>query len=309
MAVVPFFNMKEIRATMEKNQHLLDKADECFKKHNLEGALNYRFEFYKPLGAYPFVSGMSGGFWSICGAAVSRYGNDAAYAMIWNADWCGKEDDGQSRGPGLSDVYGEINREYEKEGFVNIYGGGMRQYLIEDHRNIHDYHRSEWIDQPTGWTADGAGLWHGSQTGNELMRPIELYESDELGGHKIHVFAKMDAVRAILTIHSEEDAARWNMLWNFWSEDYGPISSPTPLDEVAKNGYFVAEIRLRGGTFMALCSNERIVATLKDYLEGGVTKVREDRGRITILDAKAAEGVYARHGIPRYTLKHVSTIQ
>lgn len=311
--VVPCFDMNRIRALEKESQHLLDKADECFRNHDLVGALKYRMSLDQYLLSYQYHWGRggsgAGSFWSICGAVVARYGNDAAYAMIWNADWCDEEMSGGWPSSALSGFYGAINHQYHEEGFKNSYGGGFHYYLIEDHKSFQDYSRSSCHCCPTAWTADGAGLWRGHQTGNELMRQIKLFESDELTGWPtVHVFIKTGDVRGILTVNSSAETERMGCLWHFYSEDYGGLQSSTSLADVVKNGYFTAEMPLRGGRFKALCSNERIVATLKDYLEGGQTKQKEDRGRLRILNDADTAKIYDQFSIPRYTLVHKSTI-
>ncbi len=313
MAAVPFFDMDMIRETMKKNEHLLLKANECLRKRDLAGALEYRLAFNKPLGAYPYFCG-TGMFWSICGEVVSRYGNDAAYAMLWNPDWCDKERFDGSPNEALCVFYQAINLVYRKEGFANPYEGGLNGSLIEYHRFFQDYSRTGWSHTPTEWTADETGLWHGHQTGNELMKPIRLFSADELYWKaRFHVFIQTGGVREILTVNSRAEEERMNCHWHFWSRNYGFVRSSTPLADVVKDGYFKAEIPLRGGRFTSWCSDERVIATLKAYLEGLLSEgdgLRMDKLNtdIRILDAATANKIYERFSIPRYTLVHESTI-
>ena len=312
MGVVPFFNMSKIRATMKANQYLLDKADACYLRHDLQGALEHLFQYYEPLGAYPYFAGLSSTFWSHCSESVAKYGNDATYAMIWNSDWNDTEPEDGPDVSALLDFYMTINREYELLGFRNPEGGFAHQYVIERHKRLVEYSDAGWLVEPKAWTADRAGLWHGSQTGEELLNPIEIYATEEgcCGNEDPETrFVKIEQVSSRMEICSPSESERMGCIWHFWSKEYGCCKSSTPLEMVAEQGSFEVRFHAPGGSFKALCANERIVATIKDYLEGGVTKEKEDRCGIPLLPEGDAVRIYERFALKHIALKPVTTIR
>ena len=300
MAVVPFFNMNKIRATMKENEHFIDEAENCYRKGDLAGAVHKHFAYYKPLGGFPFANPemkSSSGFWSLCSSAVARYGNDAAYAMIFNPDW-NDTDPGDPDVSAWSRFLADIRKENET-------------VHIEKHYLESEFSDMAWQSEPTAWTTNAAGLWMDDQAGNELMKTVDLFEAENAVGENCGkpLFIKTGPIREMLTINSASEIERTKCYGFFWSEAYGSCRLMTDPAEAVRQGWFKMEMPRPGGKFTVACANELIIATIKDYLEGGVAKQNENRGSVQVVDEATAEDIYRRYSIPRLKLAFKETME